>query len=228
MLKRPKSKSVSAKEVRRVFETTQSSINEELSRVCLCQVFDLSSGGVLLLFETGRGRLYESQNDLRALIEEIEGEAGRGPKSVCRDLPQGQRFAQQVPELVHQLAMLLNIEPAQLDGSELSLDKVEKALRRWRPEEILAPEVFGLLTAYVGEVIRNATHGRWEMRLGSDVDRTWEPWIVDPSGRSCAPFSIYKDLLEFGSRISLRGWVAGTLATWGHRKAGQWSAFGNL
>lgn len=221
MLKRPKSRVVSAKEVRRIFETTQPVVNEELSRVCLCQVFDLASGGVLLLFETGRGRLYESQNELRAMIEEIEREARRGPKSVCRDLPQGQRFAEQVPELVHQLAMLLGIEPVQLDGSELSLDKVEKALRRLRPQNILTPEVFAPLTAYVGEVIRNATHGKWEMRLGSDVDRTWEPWIIDPSGRSCAPFSIYKDLLEVGSRVGLRGWVAGTLATWGHRKAGQ-------
>jgi len=103
---------------------------------------------------------------------------------------------------------LLKIERAQLDHTEVSLDKVDKALRRLLPQKILTPEVFAPLTAYVGEVIRNATHGQWVMRRGSDVDRSWEPSIVDPSGRSCAPFSIYKDLLEYGRRTSLRGWVA--------------------
>jgi hypothetical protein len=220
MLKLPKSRSVSAKEVRRLLETTDS-VNEELSRVCLCQVFDLASGGALLLFSNGKGRLYESKDEFRAALDELEREARRGPMSICRDLPQGQSFAEQVPELVRQLATLLKIESAQLDGSEVSLDHVDKGMRRLRPQRILTPEVFAPLTAYVGEVIRNATHGRWEMRRGSDVDRTWEPWVVDPSGRSCAPFIIYKDLLEYGRSASLRGWVAGTLATWGHRPARQ-------
>jgi hypothetical protein len=207
--------------VRRILETTQHSLNEELSRECLCQVFDLASGGALLVFENGRGRLYESKDELRAMMEEVKREARRGPTSVCRDLPQGQNFAELVPELIRQLATLLKIEPSQLDGTEVSLDQVDKGLRRLPPQNVLTPEVFGPLTAYVGEVIRNTTQGSWEMRRGSDVDRTWEPWIVDPSGRSCAPFSIYKDLLEYGRSASLRGWVAGTLATWGHRVAGQ-------
>jgi len=116
-----------------------------------------------------------------------------------------------------QLAELLKIEPADFDGSEASLDQVDKGLRQLRHQKLLSPKVFGPLVAYVGEVIRNRTQGRWEMRRGADVDRTWEPWIVDPSGRSCPPFAIYKELLEYGRSASLRGWVAGTLATWGHR-----------
>lgn len=189
--------------------------------MCLCQVFDLVNGGALLLFENGKGRLYESRSELRAILHELEREARRGPKSVCHALPQGEKFAEQVPELVHKLATLLKVELALLDRTEVSLDEVDKGLRRLRPQKILTPEVFAPLTAYVGEVIRNATQGQWEMRRGSDADQTWEPWIVDPSGRSCAPFGIYKDLLEYGRSASLRGWVAGTLATWGHRVPGQ-------
>ena len=221
VLKRPKSRSVSAKELRRVLETTQHLLDEELSGVGLCQVFDLASGGALLVFENGKGRLYESIEEFRAMIEEAEREARRGPKSICSELDQGQDFAEQVPELVRQLATLLKIDPGQLDGSEASLVKVDEGLRRLQPQKILTPEVFAMLTAYVGEVIRNATQGRWEMRRRSDANRAWEPWIVDPSGRSCAPFAIYKDLLEYGSSANLRGWVAGTLAMWGHRVAGQ-------
>jgi hypothetical protein len=221
VFKRPKSRSVSAKEVRRVLETTQHLRDEELSEGVWCEVFDLASGGALLVFEDGKGRLYESIDELRAMIDETERKARRGPQSICSDLPQGQNFAEQVPELVRQLATLLKIEPAELDGSEASLDKVDKGLRRLQRHKILTPEVFAPLTAYVGEVIRSATQGQWEMRRGSHVDRTWEPWIVDSSGRSCAPFSIYKELLEYGRSASLRGWVAGTLAMWGHRVAGQ-------
>jgi len=220
VLKRPKSRSVSAKEVRHVLETTQHSLDQGLSRVCLCQVFDLASGGALLLFDNGKGRLYESIDELRAMIAEVEREARSGPRSVCRDMPQGQDFAEQVPELVRQLATLLKIEPAELDGTAASLDKVDEGIHRLRPQKLLSPEVFAPLTAYVGEVIRSATQGRWEMRRGLNVDKSWEPWIVDPSGRSCAPFAIYKDLLEYGKSASLRGWVAGTLATWEHRVAG--------
>jgi hypothetical protein len=48
-------------------------------------------------------------------------------------------------------------------------------------------------------------------------------WLAyqNRKGRSCAPFTIYKNLLEYGRSASLRGWVAGTLATWGHRVARQ-------
>lgn len=219
MSKWPKSRSVSSKEVRGILATTKHSMNADLSRVCLCQVFDLATGGALLLFHNGKGRIYESKDEFCAALDELEREARRGSKSICSDLPQGQKFADEVPELVRHLATLLKIEPGQLDGSEVSLDTVDQGLRRLRPQKLLSPEVFAPLTAYVGEVIRNATQGRWEMRRGTDVDLTWEPWIVDPSGRSCAPFLIYKDLLEYGRRSSLRGWVAGTLATWGHRAA---------
>ena len=88
------------------------------------------------------------------------------------------------------------------------MDKVEKALRRLSPEQLLTPEVFAPLTAYVGEVLRNKTNGRWEMRRATDTERTWEPWIVDPSGRAYAPFGIYKELLENGRSSSLRAFVA--------------------
>ena len=89
-----------------------------------------------------------------------------------------------------------------------------------RPERMLDPDVFAALTAYVGEVIRDATKGRWEMRRASDSEKTWEPWIVDPSGRSYAPFNIYKELLEYGRSASLRVFVQWELGTGGHFACG--------
>ncbi len=150
------------------------------------------------------------------MLDEIEQLARKGPHSPCRDLPQGQSFAEQVPDLVRGLPAQLKLDPAQLDGTETSLDAVDKTLRRMRPERMLDPDVFAALTAYVGEVIRDATKGRWEMRRASDSEKTWEPWIVDPSGRSYAPFNIYKELLEYGSSASLRVFVQWELGTGGH------------
>jgi len=212
-LKRPKGKRLSARETKRILETKQHTLDEELSQMALCQAFDLAGGGVLLLYEDGKGILYESKDELLALADEVERESRQGPVSVCRDLPQGQAFVEQVPQLIHGLAARLHLDSAELDGSETSLNKVDKALRRLRPEQLIKPDVFAPLTAYVGEVMRKATNGRWEMRRGSD-DETWEPWIVDPSGRSYAPFAIYKELLEYGKSASIRGFVAGTLGAW--------------
>ena len=218
-LKRPKSRAVSTGEAERILKKTKHSLDPELSRQTLSQAFDLADGGVLLLFDYGNGRLYESKSELQAMMAEGERRAARGPESLCHDFPQGQAFAEQVPQLVRQLAKELKIDPAQLDGSEKSLDKVDKALWRMDTERALSTDVFAPLTAYVGEVLRKATQGRWEMRQASDADKTWEPWIVDPSGRSCPPFLIYKEIMENEKSASVRGWVAGTLATWQLRPA---------
>jgi hypothetical protein len=212
-MKTPKSRAVSAREIERILKKTKPSLDAELSRQTFSQAFDLSGGRVLLLRDDGNGRLYESKKELQAMLEEGERRAARGPESICHDFPQGQAFAEQVPQLVRQLGTELKIDPARLDGSEKSLDAVDKALWRMKPERALSVEVFAPLTAYVGEVIRKATNGRWEMRQASDADKTWEPWIVDPSGRSCPPFLIYKELSD-ETPPSVRGWVSGTLASW--------------
>lgn len=208
VLKRPRSRALSARETKRILDTTEHSLNQELSRITLSDAFDFADGRVLLRFDNGKGRLYESKVEFRAMLDDLERQASLGPRSVCRDFPQGEGFVEQVPQLVVQLSGLLKLDATDLDGSESSLDKVDKALRRLRPQQLLTPEIFAPLTAYVGEVLRNKTKGQWEMRRGTDADRTWEPWIVDPSGRAYAPFGIYKELLEYGRSASLRAFVA--------------------
>src|SRR5215470_10292020 len=60
--KRPKSRAVSANEAQRILKKTKHSLDPELSRQTLFQAFDLADGGVLLLFDEGNGRLYESKS----------------------------------------------------------------------------------------------------------------------------------------------------------------------
>lgn len=209
-MKRPKSKAIPATEVRRLFEATKHTADGELSRKCSCQVFDLGDGRALIVFENGKGRLYESKAALSSMLDEVERQS---PVSPFRKLlPQGATFPEQVPKLVRDLPAHLGLDAAELNGSEASLGKIDQVL--WRLgtsrifSRILTPEVFAPLTAYVGEVIRSATGGRWEMRCGSDGE-TWEPWIVDPTGRYYAPFAIFKELHEHGKSASIRGFVRG-------------------
>ena len=70
VLKRPKSRALSAKETKRILDTTQHSLDQELSRITLSDAFDLADRGVLLRFENGKGRLYESKIEFRAMLEE--------------------------------------------------------------------------------------------------------------------------------------------------------------
>ncbi len=211
-LKWPRSRALSAKEAKHTLDTTQHSLDHKLSGRTLSEAFDLVDGSVLLLFDNGKGRLHRSKEELQAALKQLGQRARQGPESVCRDLPHGQAFAEQVPQLVRLLPAKLNLGAAQLDGTEASLDAVDTALHRMRHRKMLRPDVFAALTAYVGEVIRNVTKGRWEMRRGSDFEQTWEPWIVDTSGRIYAPFNIYKELLEYGRSGSLRVFVQWELA----------------
>jgi hypothetical protein len=59
-------------------------------------------------------------------------------------------------------------------------------MRKTDPQEMLTPQVFSALVAYVGEVMRHMTRGRWEMRLETD-GQTWAPFIVDLDGFSYSP-----------------------------------------
>ncbi|MGC1906102.1 MAG: hypothetical protein WA715_19950 [Candidatus Acidiferrum sp.] len=41
--------------------------------------------------------------------------------------------------------------------------------------------------------------------------QTWEPWIIDSDGYSCAPFAIFNELYEHEHSASLHAFVAGTI-----------------
>jgi hypothetical protein len=76
---RKQSRALSAREAKRILESTQHSLDRVLSQRILCEAFDLADGGVLLLFENGRGRLYESRVELQTALEGEEEKARRGP-----------------------------------------------------------------------------------------------------------------------------------------------------
>ncbi len=104
-------------------------------------------------------------------------------------LPFGEQFPAHVPALIDELARLLSISREVLDLTYESVQVLSgKVEQRGRMQCISSP-VFACIVAYLGEVQRNEVHGQWHMVRSPQDPETWEPWIVDPLGRSCNPWA---------------------------------------
>jgi hypothetical protein len=74
-------------------------------------------------------------------------------------------------------------------------------VRKLDESVVLSEAVFPSLVAYVGEVIRLAIGGTWE--LHAQKDGTWEPEVADQHREPCGLLGIYKELLEHKENASL-------------------------
>ena len=86
-----------------------------------------------------------------------------------------------------------------LDGTPESLDAVDKALKRipWAKRQV--PDLVTPLVAYLGEVMRKGSGGRWSK--GHED----EPVITASGGRLFQPFSsVFLPMVEPSRRIPLR------------------------
>lgn len=129
-------------------------------------------------------------------------------RHILRDLvPNDERFPEHVPQLVDDLAELLKIQRDRLDNSMDSLTLIERKVKRLGREKCIQPPIFAGLVAYTGEVIRKAVGGEWEMylsKMSQMHDEHWEPWIIDPQGRSTNMFVwLYDMLTDSGIPISI-------------------------
>jgi hypothetical protein len=197
---------LTAKRVRELLAGSGHVRDAETSRSMLCDVYRLADGSGLLAFEDGRGVLYYSHETMVARHRANVAKARSG----YREPPlfaDGEMFPSRIADHIAALPAILGVEAAKLDFTEASLDVVDAALRRLPADRVLSPQVFPSLAAYVGEVIRLAIGGRWEMRRASDGE-AWEPEVVDAIGRPCALLKIYKELMEYGRRASMRAFAS--------------------
>jgi hypothetical protein len=103
-------------------------------------------------------------------------------------LPEGENFHLEVPKLLSELALSLDIPLEELNQSIDSLNRVQQAIKQ--KKKVIAEEVlYAPLVAYVGEIMRSETNGSWKTRLeGSEgVKPYWCPWIIRPDGSYCSP-----------------------------------------
>jgi hypothetical protein len=139
--------------------------------------------------------LWDSRDELAAGQKKVLTQVGGGRSSWRTELPQQEHFIDAMPELLRALPGLLDLDPVALDFNEASLGLVDVAVRRLGQQRVLTAEIFPSVLAYVGEVIRRAVGGRWEMRRDEKNDE-WDPWVVAPDGRECPMLRIYKGILE--------------------------------
>jgi hypothetical protein len=164
-------------------------------RVLLCDLFD------------GSGTLYPSREPLAKMQREIAEEIARGPVDPCLALlPPIADFIRDVEAHARSLGTRIGVADEALDGTVESLDAVDKALRRipWAKRQVR--DLVTPLVAYVGEVIRAASGGRWTTTTSRDHEN--EPMITAGNGRTLQPFAlVFIPMIEPSKRIPLRSAV---------------------
>jgi hypothetical protein len=125
----------------------------------------LPDGRVLLVLRLdGSGTLYPSRESLANMqlgVAEDLAKARAAPGASQTPLPPIDDFLRDVEAHAKSLGPRLRIPDEVLDGTPESLDAVDKALKRipWAKRPV--PEILTPLVAYVGEVMRMASGGRW-------------------------------------------------------------------
>jgi hypothetical protein len=182
------------------------------------RMYVLDDGGALLVLPDGTGRHWTTYSEMLEVYRAGEEEAKHGDDSFADLPPSGKNFVDQVPQLVTSLPRLIDVEASTLDATESSIDAIDAAIDAAGSEPFLAGDVFQSLLAYVGEVVRRAIGGRWDL-LSQDDGRTWEPDIIDAQGNRCNLLRVYKEILEHGEEGNLRAFAHHTIRT--HRREGR-------
>ena len=220
-MKRAQSRLVDAKTVDRLVIERNGRLDQTaLGKTTLgttFRLYALDDGGAVLVFPDKRGRHFASYNDMLEEHLAMEAWAATGNDTVTGHFPSGEDFIERVSQLMMALPGLIDVEAGRLDATESSIDAIDAAIDAAGSESFLAADVFQSLVAYVGEVIRRAIDGRWELQSPDD-GRTWEPDIIDAHGNRCNLLRTYKEILEHGEEGNLRAFVHHTIRT--HRRQG--------
>lgn len=148
-------------------------------------VFDTNyqciNGKILAVSKDGSGNLYASVNNWQAEINELIELNKMVPIHILyNQIPNRDKFIQEIPFLVSQLAQEFKINPNELDKSLESLLIIDRVFES-NSQITNNKKILGLLIAYIGEVIKRIVNGEWFIKQGDEPD--WEPAIVDSNGR---------------------------------------------
>jgi hypothetical protein len=153
---------VSGKELR---EYLKLPVDQELSRLGRAEVRILPDGRVLhKLVSDRRGTTWPSREAYAEWWRNAEEEAAKArsaPHPAVALLPPIDDFLRDVEAHARSLGPRLRIPDEALDGSVASLGAVDKALKRIPRAERPVADLVTPLVAYVGEVLRRASGGRW-------------------------------------------------------------------
>lgn len=192
---------ITRKEAKELLQRLECQLDQFLTEKFRTEAYLLPDGTVLQKSPTGKWAIWPSRDVLVHIIEDAE--ANPRQHLLAAVFPNGESFPSEVPRLITELAVKLNLPVEQLDFTDKSIKRLERAvLRQIRRWSSLDSDLFPLLTAYVGESIRRRRGGEWLMRLGWD-GKTWEPWIRFPNGQEYSPTDPLLKARENGVRGTL-------------------------
>jgi hypothetical protein len=166
------------------------------------EVMRLNDGRVVWVSYSS-ANIYASKDEYRSLLALIEETSRlKWQHPLGREFSDGRAFIKAVPQLVQQLPAKLRIRASALDRSIESLNHIDRGAGRFGgPACLNDPKILAPIVAYVGEVMREVTGGRWEVRpwQGPGGEDSWHPIIVGTNGQQYPTFMVFKELLESGS-----------------------------
>jgi hypothetical protein len=212
----PGARRVSAKEVRELLKLGWVAEEELVARDLDARV--LPDGRVLLYWGEGeKGTLYPSgaAEEMKRRYDETKRKTIEQFRTGFRHpgltlLPPVADFIRDVDAHAKSLGPRLRISDEVLDGSVASLDAIDKALKKipWAKRQV--PDLVTPLVAYVGEVMRKASDGRWTTITSAGHED--EPMVIGRDGRLCQPYAeVFLPMVEPSRRIPLRSAVGGAL-----------------
>jgi hypothetical protein len=174
-----------------------------MSARLMCDVYHMDDNSLLLVFDNGRGLLYESRDEMLEASRRAAAETAsqQSFNLVERLLPERETFLDRLPVLLEALPGLVHLPMNTLDYTDESLKRLDKALRKIGPDRVLGNPLFEALVAYLGETIRRRTGAVWVML--PDQDGILGPCLSLPATkRRYAPYMFGADVLEKGRAAS--------------------------
>src|SRR5215470_10545300 len=128
------------------------------------EVVRLNDGRVVWV-SYGSANIFACADAYRALLASVEAMSrAKWQHPLGTEFSDGQAFIEAVPQLIQQLPVKLRLKSVSLDRSLASLDHIDRSTARLGgPECLVDPAVLAPIVAYLGEVMREATSGRWEV-----------------------------------------------------------------
>lgn len=163
------------------------------------KTYQCANSKILAVSRDGTGNLYDFINDWQAEVNELVELNKLEPVHILyNQIPSQERFIQEIPYLISNLAKEFKIDPSELDKtleSLLIIDRVIEGKNRQGYIDNSDKKILGSLIAYIGEVVRAAINGEWLIKQGSGSQ--WEPVIVSPSGKTSSFYiMVFDELYE--------------------------------
>ncbi len=158
---------------------------------------------ILAVSGDGTGNLYDSISDWQAEVNGSIKLNELAPVHILyHQIPSRDKFIQEIPNFISNLAQELEIELTELNKTLESLLIIDRVFENHNRHRQISnnKKVLGSLIAYIGEVVKAAINGKWLIQQGDETQ--WEPIIISSGGKTTSFCILIFDELYEAEEIS--------------------------